>query len=226
MSVRSELSKFWRIMTDPAYRAFRAEYKAFRAAHGKNTPASYTGLMPGDVVLDIGGYHGDWAEAMAARYAVNVHVFEPHPRFATMIEQRFAERDDVVPHAYAIGSADAELLLSDDENASSALVADGPTAKGAVRNVAEVFKEFGFEKIGATKMNIEGGEYDLLPALIENGLIDQFERITVQFHKFSEGDRKRRDDIREALSKTHTCVWCYPFIWEEWHHKALRGSPE
>lgn len=223
MSVRSELSKLWRIMTDPAYRAFRAEYKAYRSAHGKGTPASYTGLMPGDVVLDIGGYHGEWAEAMAARYAVTVHVFEPHPRLAGMIEQRFAARDDVVPHAYAIGSSDAELLLSDDENAPSAFVTDGAVAKGEVRNVVDVFERTGLEKIGAAKINIKGGEYDLLPALIDTGMIDRFERITVQFHKFSEGDRKRRDDIRESLSKTHICVWCYPFIWEEWHHKHLRG---
>lgn len=221
MSVRSELSKFWRILTSPTYRAFRAEYKAFRAAHGRVTPDAYTGLLPRDVVLDIGGYHGDWAEAMAARYAVNVHVFEPHPRFASMIEKRFSGREDVVPHAFAIGSMDAELLLSDDENASSAMVTDGPIAKGVVRDVATVFDELQLERVAAAKINIEGGEYDLLPALISADLVDRFDRITVQFHKFNEGDAKRRDDIRVALSETHDCVWCYPFIWEEWHRKGL-----
>ncbi len=221
MSVSSELSKLWRIMTDPAYRAFRKDYKAFKTAHGRGTPDTYTGLLPGDVVLDIGGYHGDWAEAMAARYAVQVHVFEPHPRFAAMIEQRFADRDDVMAHGFAIGSADGELMLSDDENASSALVVDGPTLAGQLRAVGPVFAELGLEKVAAAKINIEGGEYDLLPALIDTKLIDRFDRITVQFHKFSEGDRKRRDDIRQALAETHDCVWCYPFIWEEWHRKGL-----
>ncbi|MBR9852909.1 MAG: FkbM family methyltransferase [Rhodobacteraceae bacterium] len=221
MSIRSELSKTWRILTDPAYRAFRADYKAFRAAHGRGTPDSYTGLKPGDVVLDIGGYHGDWAEVMAARYAVKAHVFEPHPRFAKMIEDRFSGRDDVEAHGFAIGSAEGELILSDDENASSAFVTDGPSAKGIVRNVAAVFDELGLERVAVAKINIEGGEYDLLPALIEAGLIDRFDRITVQFHKFSEGDRTRRDEIRKALAKTHDCVWCYPFIWEEWHRQGL-----
>ncbi|MDV4144869.1 FkbM family methyltransferase [Shimia sp. FJ5] len=221
MSIGSELRKAWRILTDPAYRVFRADYKAFRAAHGRGTPESYTGLLPGDVVLDVGGYHGDWAEAMAARYAVKVHVFEPHPRFAEMIADRFAGREDVVAHGFAIGSSNCELTLSDDENASSAFVTDGPTAKGVVRDVREVFDELGIERVAVAKINIEGGEYDLLPALIDAGLIDRFDRLTVQFHKFSEGDRARRDAIREDLAKTHDCVWCYPFIWEEWHRQGL-----
>jgi len=221
MSLKSEVSKMWRILTDPAYRAFRSDYKAFRRAHGRGTPSAYTGLLPGQTVLDIGGYVGDWAETMTARYAVTVHTFEPHPRFASMIRDRFADRTDVIPHDFAIGSTNAELILSDDENASSAFVTDGPTATGHVRDVVSVFEELALGQIAAAKMNIEGGEYDLLPALIDAGLIAKFDRLTVQFHKFSEGDRTRRDDIRKALAQTHHCVWCYPFIWEEWHLKEL-----
>ena len=221
MSVRSELSKFWRILTDPAYRAFRRDYKNFRRAHGKGTPGAYTGLLTGQTVLDVGGFHGEWAEMMRRRYAVRVEVFELHPSFAKDLKARFAGQEDVVIHPYAIGHADGEMALSDDGDASSALVGDGPSVTGQVRAVGPVFEEHGLDHVAVMKVNIEGGEYDLLPALIEDGLIDRIDRITVQFHKFTEDDRARRDEIREALSRTHDCVWCYPFIWEEWHKKGL-----
>ena len=216
MSVASELNKLWKLASDPAFRAHRKQVKAFRAAHGRGTPDRYQGLSQGDVVLDVGGYQGDWAARMAELYGVKVHAFEPHPRFAQDMRDRFAGREDVVVHAYAIGSAAGTLDLSDDENASSALVSSGPTITGEVRPVAQVFETLGLQEIGVIKMNIEGGEYDLLPALVDAGLMGRVARLTVQFHNYDSGQVAAREEIRAALSQTHRCVWCYPFIWEEW----------
>ncbi|WP_058309397.1 FkbM family methyltransferase [Shimia thalassica] len=221
MSIHSELSKFWRILSDAEYRAFRRDYKAYRRAHGKGTPAGYPGLLPGQTVLDIGGFRGDWTAMMVERYAVNAHIFELHPQFAAKLQKRFSENEAVCTHAFALGKDNMELSLSDDADASSVFVQSDATTTGAVRNLVEVFEELKLDRIGVAKINIEGGEYELLPTLIETAYIEKFDRITVQFHEFSEGDRKRRDDIRLALSQTHDCVWCYPFVWEEWHIKGL-----
>lgn len=220
MSVRSELSKLWRILTNPDYRAFRRNYKAFRAAHGRLTPTAFSGLSKGDVVLDIGGYVGEWAASMTSQYPVTVHVFEPHPRFAAGIEKRFSDRNDIIAHSFAIGSCDGHLELSDDENASSALVSEGPSLTGRLRAVSPVFDELSLTKVALAKINIEGGEYDLLPAMIDGALIQRVERIMIQFHEYSDADHKRRDDIRAALSQTHECVWSYPFIWEYWELRS------
>ncbi len=221
MTVASELHKLWKLMSDPTFRARKREVRAFRAAHGRGTPERYEGLKPGDVVLDVGGYRGDWAERMTALYGVTVHVFEPHPRFVGHLTDRFAGRSDVHIHGYAMGAAAGTLDLSDDENASSALVASVATVSGEVRPVGQVFKELGLDDVAVVKMNIEGGEYDLLPALIEAGLMERIDRLTVQFHRYSAAQVGQRDVIRAELARTHDCVWEYPFIWEEWRRKVV-----
>jgi len=220
MSVSSELNKLWKLATNPEFRAIKRQVKAFRASHGRGTPERYEGLQAGDVVLDVGGYHGDWAARMTELYGVAVHAFEPHPRFAQMMQERFDERDDVHVHDFAMGSEAGTLALSDDENASSALVASGTQVTGAILPVADVFEELDLAEVKVIKMNIEGGEYDLLPALIETGLMARVDRLTVQFHNYHTGQDAARDAIREGLVKTHDCVWDYPFIWEEWARKS------
>ena len=216
MTVASELRKIWKVLTKPEFRAFRRQIKAFRAAHGRGTPERFEGLNAGDVVLDVGGYHGDWADRMVTLYGVKVHVFEPHPRFAKMIEDRVSGNPDVVVHPYAIGRNAGRLVLSDDENASSALAAKDTGVAGQVRAVADVFEAHQIDQVAVVKMNIEGGEYDLLPALIEADLMRRIGRLTVQFHKYEPSQIQARDEIRKALEDTHECVWNFPFVWEEW----------
>lgn len=220
MSISSELNKMWKLATDPEFRAYKRLVKAFYAAHGRGTPDRYDGLKPGDTVLDVGAYVGDWAERMTALYGVKVHCFEPHPRFIRHLQDRFAGRDDVTVQGYAVGRSAGTLELSDDENASSALVNSGPLVRGEVRPAAEVFDALGLDHVACIKMNIEGGEYDLLPALIETGLMSRVDRLTVQFHRYSPAQEAERDAIRKGLALTHECAWQYPFIWEEWVRKG------
>ena len=220
MSVTSELHKVWKRISDPEFRAMKRQISAFRAAHGRGTPERYSDLKPGEIVLDVGGYHGNWAQRMTELYGVTVHAFEPHPRFIQHMQDRFSDRADVHVHGYAIGSKAGKLDLSDDENASSALVSSGQTVSGDIRKVADVFEDLALREIAVVKMNIEGGEYDLLPALIATGLIAHINRLTVQFHQYTDAEVGARNKIREGLAKTHECVWDYPFIWEEWVRKA------
>ena len=46
-------------------------------------------LRPDSVVMDLGGYRGDWAHEIHSRYRCRVHVFEPVLSFA----------DGIVPQA-------------------------------------------------------------------------------------------------------------------------------
>ena len=41
------------------------------------------------VVLDLGGYKGDWAYEISARYDCAIYIFEPIPSFAISIRRRF-----------------------------------------------------------------------------------------------------------------------------------------
>lgn len=70
--------------------------------------------------------------------------------------------------------------------------------------------------IDLAKINIEGGEYDLLPALADQGALCRIRRLLIQFHLFQPDFIAKRDVIRDKLAETHGCVWEYPFVWEEW----------
>lgn len=220
MTIKSELIKLWNIATSPSYRAARAPYRAFRKVHGAYTPAQFPQVQPGDVVLDIGGYLGQWSDDMISRYGVVSHIFEPHPSFASAMAERFADNSSVHVHAYALGSADGVLEMSDQANASSALISEGPTVTGVVKALGPVVEGLGLTDVAVIKMNIEGGEYDLLPAMIDGGFMARVDQLVVQFHKYSADDVARRDAIREGLSRTHDCEWVYPFVWEQWARKT------
>jgi hypothetical protein len=52
-------------------------------------------LSKNSVVLDIGGYRGDWTAKIVARYGCRSYIFEPSPRFCDAIRQRFSGHDRV-----------------------------------------------------------------------------------------------------------------------------------
>jgi len=70
------------------------------------------------------------------------------------------------------------------------------------------------------KINIEGGEYDLLSYIIGKGLHKSIKNIQVQFHKV-DGLlwEVRSTSIQRQLMKTHELTWQTPFVWENWSLK-------
>jgi hypothetical protein len=75
------------------------------------------------------------------------------------------------------------------------------------------------KNIDLIKINIEGGEYDLLDFILENNLQTQINNFQIQFHKMFDDCEIRRNNIREKLSETHTLTYDYTFVWENWEKK-------
>ncbi|MCE8525330.1 FkbM family methyltransferase [Ruegeria pomeroyi] len=195
-----------------------AGLKAWRADNALKTRFhTYDDLAPEAVVLDVGGFEGGWADLiLSVQPKARVHVFEPHPRFADTLRSKYADRPNVSVHDFAMGGAEGTLTLSDDGDASSAFGGQGGALTAPVRPVGAVFAELGLDRVDLMKVNIEGGEYDLLPALLESGLMPRIARLQVQFHLFEPALIDARAAICARLEETHDCAWCYPFIWEEW----------
>lgn len=214
--------KRWIARTFNTWRAPHANgLQKWTAENGQARLFELPDLRPGDVVLDFGGFEGNWADRMHRDHGCTVHVFEPHPRFADRLEARFATVPDVHVHRFAVGSEEGVLTLSDDGDASSAFQTGGRTVEGRIRAAREVFAEIGTADFALAKINIEGGEYDLLPALIDAGLLPRIRMIQVQFHLYVRDDLARRAALVGAIEGTHTPDWGYPFVWEQW---TRRGS--
>lgn len=123
-------------------------------------------------------------------------------------------------HQFGLGSFDKEFFVIESADATRLGVElHGEGEKAKIQNVRSFFENFDVPFIDLMKINIEGGEYDLLPALVETGEIRRIGYLQIQFHNFTKSARVERDRIREALKETHDEVRCFPFVWEFWKIK-------
>ena len=179
-------------------------------------------LTQESIVFDLGGYHGDFAAAVHERFGCKVYIFEPVPAFYQKCVDRFQGNQKIICLNYGLSSNNGWLNIGLAENASSFA---SPHAKGAVqrvqlRSVVECIRDLSIDRIDLMKINIEGGEFDVLPAIIESGDIRKVQQLQVQFHNFVDHAVKRREAIRSKLEKTHVEMWNYDFVWESWKMKV------
>ncbi|HEX9426866.1 MAG TPA: FkbM family methyltransferase [Candidatus Polarisedimenticolia bacterium] len=174
------------------------------------------------VVLDLGGYEGQWASDIFGRFACTIHVFEPVPEFADRIAARFARNPKIRLHRVGLAGREgtATIALAADASSTHAPAAPGaPRRSIALRAAAEFFREQGIGTVDLMKINIEGGEYELLEHLIEGGLIGRIRHLQVQFHDFVPDAARRMEAIQSRLMATHSLTWQYRFVWENWRRR-------
>lgn len=186
-------------------------------AHGDKTFRLDYNLNESSFVLDLGGYEGQWASDIFARYLCTIHVFEPVPIFAEKIAKRFAGNSKINVHYFGLGRETCNVNLH--------LAADGSsvfTNKNAESIIIQIIKvddflrENEFPFIDLIKINIEGGEYELLEHLLETGYVENIRNIQVQFHDCVQDANVRMQMIQRKLEKTHHITYQYPFVWENW----------
>lgn len=173
-----------------------------------------------EIVLDVGGFEGQWASDIFSRYLCTLHVFEPVPYFAESIRRRFANNPNIYIHEAALGNRNDRLSISIDGDASSTLLTGEGAISVALWNCSEFIRKNGWSQIALVKMNIEGGEYELLEHLIETGLIEKIRHIQIQFHDFVPDAHQRMLSIQKKLQHTHELTYYFPFIWENWKRKG------
>jgi FkbM family methyltransferase len=175
------------------------------------------------MVIDLGGYQGQWASDIHARYRCPVHVFEPVPVFADVIENRFSANGLVKVHRLAAGSHDGFLDISVAADASSLHVGGGEPLRVEICDFCAWCKKNGVEEISLLKINIEGGEYQLLEHLIATDFIAKVRFVQVQFHDFVPDAEARMERIKSQLALTHGLDYFYRFVWEGWTRKHDGG---
>jgi FkbM family methyltransferase len=168
-----------------------------------------------DLVIDAGGYRGDWAAQMAAHYGCRIIVVEPVSEFYQDIVCRFAGNDRIqVLHA-ALGRTKGSVRITVAADSSS-IFGEGPCGEIVpLQDVAGLVPPEPAE-IGCLKLNIEGAEYDVLERLAEAGILSRVRAFLIQFHQVGPDSEARRSAIRTVLAHTHELVFDYPFVWERW----------
>jgi FkbM family methyltransferase len=177
-------------------------------------------LGPDAIALDVGGYRGGWAAEAFARFACRVHVFEPVGAFADGIERRFARNPMIAVHRFGLGGADRAAAMTVAGDASSLFGAAPETVPVRIADVATWLTNSCIERVSLMKMNIEGGEYELLERLIDTGLVAAIDHLQIQFHDIAPDSVLRMAAVKRALTRTHTQQFEYRFVWENWSRRA------
>ncbi|MBV9303336.1 MAG: FkbM family methyltransferase [Acidobacteriaceae bacterium] len=173
-------------------------------------------LTSDSVVLDCGGYRGDWANNIFDRFGCNIFIFEPVPEFASFIRARFAAQPKIRIFDYGVGRIDNFLTLHQNGDGSSVFRQNGEPIQVRIRNIGAVLRELNVQTIDVMKVNIEGGEFDLVKHLVDSGLIKQIRDLQVQFHKIREDSEIRYEALQKSLARTHELTYHYYFVWDNW----------
>lgn len=170
------------------------------------------------IVFDIGGFCGTWATDIFCMHGSNILIFEPVPHFYDTIKYKFSNNNKVKLFNYGLSESDQTIEMEVKGDASSIYKNTGGNfIEVKMVDIANHLSEY--EKIDLMKINIEGGEYDLLDRIIELDATNKIENIQVQFHNFVPDCKNRRNNIRDKLKLTHEITYEFEFVWENWKKK-------
>lgn len=176
-------------------------------------------------VLDLGGYEGQWASDLYARHRCRIAIFEPVARFARAIEARFRKNSDIRVFAFGLGATSRTETIYLKGASSSSHKKQTQSEQIEIVDVRQWFEDHDVQAVNLLKVNIEGGEYELLERLISTGLIGRIDDLQVQFHNFLPDAPARMEELQRLMRATHTPTYQYRFVWENWRRNR-NGVPD
>ena len=177
-------------------------------------------LNENSVVLDLGGYEGQWASDIFSMYCCRVVVFEPVKEFAEAIQKRFARNPRIQVFPVGLAGRTRKERISLCKDGSSIFKASHRSQEIELLDVVEWLHDQDITAVDLMKVNIEGGEYELLDRLSETGMIRMIRNVQVQFHPIAQDSADRMAQIQQRLKETHEPTYQYLFVWENWSIKT------
>ena len=176
-------------------------------------------LPPNPVVVDIGGFIGDFTLYAATHLkARRVVVCEPSPRNWTLLVKNIQNNhceDRVSMMNKAVTDGRVVMLDIDaPDRAQARISAYGPSGceKKAVEciSLSLLLAEFSITEVDLLKIDCEGGEYDIL-LTTPSEVLSRMKNIVFEYHEI-DGFQKKLKAVRERLSsegfllKTRGCL--------------------
>ena len=174
-------------------------------------------LNENSIIFDVGGFKGEFAMQMIKKYNSQIYIFEPVEAFFLVIKEKFLNNPNVKCFNYGLAGHDQELEINVAHNASSIYLNSNLTETIQLKSLVDFIKVNNIKHIDLIKINIEGGEYELLESLLDSNCITMIDNIQVQFHDFIiDNAKERMNKIQNRLLKTHMLTYQYEFVWENW----------
>jgi FkbM family methyltransferase len=198
---------------------FLSAYDLWIKAQGDETLRLNYNLNEDSIVFDLGGFHGDFAESIYDKYQSTIYIFEPVEEFYNIIKNKFKNNNKIKIFHFGLSDKNDKLEITLSDNGTS-IYLDGLNKETIeLKSITDFFIEENIQKIDLFKINIEGGEFDILPLLIKSNMVLKIDNLQIQFHNFIFNAEEKRKDIIKGLSTTHKLTYSYWFIWENWKIK-------
>lgn len=179
---------------------------------------NYPDLKPDSIVIDGGGYEGNWAKQLWRKYRCRIFVFEPIHKFANEIANglEFQMTGGITVINRALGSYSRWEAFSVHGDSTGAFSKNGPFETVEVLAIGPIIESW--PEVALLKLNVEGMEYEIIEALIAQDLMPRIANLQVQFHRLP-GSDQLIEEITQGLKQTHELVYHEPYCWEGWKRK-------
>ncbi len=194
----------------------QAKRVAIYKSHGGNNMRYKYNLNKESVVFDLGGYQGEWSSEIFTRFQPYIYIFEPVTEYVDALKDKFKTNQKIKVFSYGLSNITKDEIIYINNDSSSSFIKKGSPLNMKLVASDKFFKENKIKKIDLIKVNIEGGEYDLIEDLINKGNINNITNLQVQFHDFVPNAKERMQNIQDNLKKTHHLTFQYEFVWENW----------
>jgi FkbM family methyltransferase len=173
-------------------------------------------LRPESVVVECGAFHGRWALEISSRYNPKMYLFEPQAWLTAELKQTFQGRPAKV-YPFGLGTETKKTTLWEVGNDGATFV-DGRDARDAgqlaeIREIKAAFDEIGMPPITLMLMNIEGGEYTLIPHMFKQGIFPKW--FMVQMHLRWGNEQP----LRAIIAEHYRLLWDYGTILTAWERR-------
>lgn len=168
--------------------------------------AMFSPLPANPVVVDIGGYIGDFSLYAAYELGARVVVYEPTPDNYALLEENVTRNslgNLIACHNAGVGGVDGSLTLNitryDGAVHVSGFLYTNATEQITVPAVSmnTVCEENDLMHIDLLKIDCEGGEYDIICSMTDK-LFERIDRIVFEYHTIP-GFREKLEMVKKRL---------------------------
>ncbi len=173
-------------------------------------------LNEDSIVIDGGGYLGEWANDIYNKYSCNVHIFEPVKKYYDLISEKFKDNNKVRVYHCGLSNSNRNLDITISNDASSIYTKGSEkdtTESIELVDIKEFLNKLDIKDVDLMKLNVEGEEYNILDRMIEVDMVNDFDNLQIQFHRFVDDYDNRKTKIETEILKSHAPTYEYNYVW-------------
>lgn len=172
------------------------------------------------VVFEVGSFKGRWALQICEKYNPFMYCFEPQ-EWACRVTRDVLKNFNARMFNFGLGASNAMAPMAEFGTDGAKIAPDGVEGEYiiSIRDISQVLIQIGvgINEIDLMLVNIEGGEYELLPYMFRQEIFPEV--LMVQFHG------EPYDALRKKIEREYDILWDYGRTLTAFVRKAEEDRP-